>query len=413
MLAQRTALLKGSGTAAARAAAKEAADAGVQVVDLTAGEIWIDLAPTIRDGAIAAIDKGINRYTDTIGLMDLREALARKLTAETGQAWGASEIAVTAGAKQALFNAAMVLLDPGDEVIIPAPYWTTFPAQVQIAGGVPVHVDTRANGFVPRIEDIVAAITPRTRAIVINTPNNPTGTVYDRTLLRALGELAIERDLWIIFDECYRDFIHTDVGHHSIVSVIPEARSRTVIVNAFSKALALTGWRIGYLAGPDHLVRSVTALQSHTTSNPNVIAQYAALHHLQNTDGTFEAGLQNQLTAARNMGLGVLSGLSRIPVPTAMGGFYFYLDIKNLVAPEPWNLVIGDPDVDMLVRELIAKAGVATVSGTAFGDPFGMRLSYGIPPDRLQAGLGRLVGFLNAWSYGATPEAENKEKESS
>ncbi|PRD43697.1 aspartate aminotransferase [Phyllobacterium phragmitis] len=411
MLAQRTAMLKGSGTAAARAAAKEASDAGIQVVDLTAGEIWTGLAPTIRDGAIAAIDKGINRYTDTIGVMELREALARKLTAETGQNWGASEIAVTTGAKQALFNAAMVLLNPGDEVIIPAPYWTTFPAQVQIAGGVPVHVDTRANGFVPRIEDISAAVTARTRAIVVNTPNNPTGTVYDAALLRALGELAIERDLWIIFDECYRDFIHTDVGHHPIVSVIPEVRSRTVIVNAFSKALALTGWRIGYLAGPDYLVSAVKALQSHTTSNPNVIAQHAALHHLQNTDGSFEAGLQKQLSSAREIGIRVLSGLSRIPVPTAMGGFYFYLDVKNLVAPEPWNLVIGDRDVDLLVRELIAKAGVATVSGTAFGDPYGMRLSYGIPPDRLPEGLDRLVEFLNAWSYGAPPEAEIKERE--
>lgn len=411
MLAQRTVLLKGSGTAAARAAAKEASDAGIEVVDLTAGEIWTGLAPTIRDGAIAAIDRGINRYTDTIGLMELREVLARKLTAETGQAWGASEIAVTTGAKQALFNAAMVLLNPGDEVIIPVPYWTTFPAQVQIAGGVPVHVDTRASGFVPRIEDIAAAVTPRTRAIVVNTPNNPTGTVYDEGLLRALGELAIERDLWIIFDECYRDFIHTDVAHHPIVSVIPEVRSRTVIVNAFSKALALTGWRIGYLAGPDYLVSAVKALQSHTTSNPNVIAQHAALHHLQNTDGTFEARLQKQLTAAREVGLGVLSGLTRIPMPSAMGGFYFYLDVKNLVAPEPRNLVIGDRDVDRLVRELIAKAGVATVSGTAFGDPYGMRLSYGISPDRLQDGLGRLVGFLNAWSYGATPEAEFKERE--
>ncbi|WP_026622551.1 aspartate aminotransferase (plasmid) [Ensifer sp. WSM1721] len=410
MLAQRTTMLKGSGTAAARAAAKEAAAAGIQVVDLTAGEIWTDLAPTIRDGAIAAIDKGINRYTDTIGIQELREALARKVTEETGQACGAGEIAVTTGAKQALFNIAMVLLNPGDEVIIPTPYWTTFPAQVQIAGGVPVHVDTRANGFVPRIEDVAAAVTPRSRAIVVNTPNNPTGTVYHAALLRALGELAIEHDLWIIFDECYGDFIHTDIGHHSIVSTIPEVRSRTVIVNAFSKTLALTGWRIGYLAGPEPLVSAVKALQSHTTSNPNVIAQHAALHHLETTEGTFEAGLQRQLAAARNMGLQVLSGLSRIPTPAAMGGFYFYLDIRNLVAPDPCNLVIGDRDVDTLVRELIAKAGVAAVPGTAFGDPFGIRLSYGVPSDVLQDGLVRLVEFLNAWSYGASPRAENEER---
>ncbi|QND69766.1 aminotransferase class I/II-fold pyridoxal phosphate-dependent enzyme (plasmid) [Mesorhizobium loti] len=406
MLAHRTALFKGSGTAAARAAAKEAADAGIEIVDLTAGEIWSDLAPTIRDGAIDAISKGANRYTDTVGIVELREALAKKVAVETGLAWSANEIAVTTGAKQALFNAAMVLFNPGDEVIIPAPYWTTFPAQVRIAGGTPVHVDTRSNGYALRIEDIESALTAHSRAIVINTPNNPTGTVYNANILRGIGELAIEHDLWIIFDECYADFVHADVHHHPIVSVLPEVRSRTLIVNAFSKSLALTGWRIGYLAGPEYVISAVKALQSHTTSNPNVIAQHAALFHLQNTDGSYEHQLRSQLTSSRQVGLRALSDLSRIPAPTAMGGFYFYLDIKSLLAPEPWNLVIGDGDADKLVRELIAKAGVAAVSGTAFGDPFGLRLSYGVPPDKLEMGLSRLVKFLNAWDYGETRQRQ-------
>ncbi|MFA1622012.1 aminotransferase class I/II-fold pyridoxal phosphate-dependent enzyme [Rhizobium mongolense] len=402
MLAHRTSLFKSSRTAAARAAAKAASDDGKEIIDLTAGEIWADLAPTIREGALEAIRQGVNRYTDTVGIMELREALARKVSTETGQVWAANEIAVTTGAKQALFNAAMVLLNPGDEVIIPAPYWTTFPAQVRIAGGIPVHVDTRSNGYALRIEDIESALTAQTRAIVINTPNNPTGTVYEAEILRGIGQLAIQHDLWIIFDECYGDFIHTDVAHHPIVSVLPEVRSRTLIVNAFSKSLALTGWRIGYLAGPDHVISAVKALQSHTTSNPNVIAQHAALFHLQNTDGSYERQLRSQLSAARQVGFSVLSGLSRIPAPTAMGGFYFYLDLKNILAPEPWKLVVGDRDADTLVRELIAQAGVATVSGTAFGDPFALRLSYGVPPDKLEPGLGRLVKFLNAWEDGKT-----------
>ncbi|QPB24492.1 aminotransferase class I/II-fold pyridoxal phosphate-dependent enzyme [Rhizobium sp. 007] len=402
MLAHRTSLFKSSRTAAARAAAKAASDAGKEIIDLTAGEIWADLAPTIREGAIEAIRQGVNRYTDTVGIMELREALARKVSTETGQLWAANEIAVTTGAKQALFNAAMVLLNPGDEVIIPAPYWTTFPAQVRIAGGISVHVDTRSNGYALRIEDIETALTAQTRAIVINTPNNPTGTVYDAEILRGIGQLAIHHDLWIIFDECYGEFIHTDVAHHSIVSVLPEVRSRTLIVNAFSKSLALTGWRIGYLAGPDYVISAVNALQSHTTSNPNVIAQHAVLYHLQNSDGSYEQLLRSQLSTARQVGLGVLSGLSRIQAPTAMGGFYFYLDLKSILAPEPWTLVIGDRDADMLVWELIAQAGVATVSGTAFGDPFSLRLSYGVPPDKLESGLGRLVKFLNAWEDGKT-----------
>ncbi|MFK4259882.1 aminotransferase class I/II-fold pyridoxal phosphate-dependent enzyme [Agrobacterium tumefaciens] len=394
MLAQRTAMFKSSGTAAARAAAKAAADAGKEIVDLTAGEIWSDLAPTIRDGAIEAIQKGANRYTDTIGLIELREALARKVSLETGQVWQPDEIAVTSGAKQALFNTAMVLLNPGDEVIIPSPYWTTFPAQVMIAGATPVFVDTRSNGYIPLIEDIRAVVTERTRAIVINTPANPTGAVYDVQTLVAIAELANNRNLWIIFDECYGDFVHAHQTHHPIVSLVPEVRSRTVIINAFSKSLALTGWRIGYLAAPKDVVNAVKALQSHTTSNPNVIAQHAVLAHLRRDDGVYQANLRSQLARSRQIGLGVLSGLSHVPVPQAQGGFYFYLDLSELLKVTASG---GPVTADDVVNSLLSEAGVAAVSGTAFGDPSGLRLSYGIPPEMLETGLSRLVLRLNAW----------------
>ncbi|MCZ0736887.1 aminotransferase class I/II-fold pyridoxal phosphate-dependent enzyme [Phreatobacter sp. AB_2022a] len=390
MLAQRTSLFKSSGTAAARAAAKAAADAGREIVDLTAGEIWADLAPTVRDGALAAIHHGVNRYTDTLGLADLREVLARKVSRETNQLWQAAEIAVTGGAKQALFNAAMVLIDPGDEVIIPAPYWTTFPAQVLVAGGVPVHVDTRDNGHVPTIEAIERALTPRTRAIVINTPANPSGAVYGRDILGAIAGIAQARNLWVIFDECYGAFVHPPHAHHAIVSVAPEVRSRTVIVNAFSKTLALTGWRIGYMAAPKPVIEAVKALQSHTTSNPNVIAQHAVLNHLRYGDGAYEARLRQQLATARRQGLNILSGLTALPQPDAQGGFYFYLDLSALLQG-------GSETADDVVNALLAEAGVATVSGTAFGDPTGLRLSYGLPADMLDKGLTRLVETLSRW----------------
>ncbi|WP_031256566.1 pyridoxal phosphate-dependent aminotransferase [Mesorhizobium sp. L48C026A00] len=392
MLASRTNLFKSSGTAAARAAAKAAADAGMEIVDLTAGEIWSDLAPTIRDGAIEAIQQGLNRYTDTIGLMELREALARKISLETSQVWQADEIAVTIGAKQALFNTAMVLVNPGDEVIVPVPYWTTFPAQLLIAGGIPVFVDTRDSAYVPRPSDIERVITPRTRAIVVNTPNNPTGSVYDRETLQALAELAIAKDLWLIFDECYGAFAHDPHIHHPIVSLVPEVRPRTIIINSFSKTLALTGWRIGYLAAPKELVSAVKALQSHTTSNPNVIAQHAVLSHLERNDGTYEAQLRSQLTAARRRGLDILSSLASVPAPAAQGGFYFYLDLSNQVAGD--NPVHNAMIADRFAHRLLAEHGVAAVSGSAFGDPFGVRLSYGVPPDQLAVGLDRLVQML-------------------
>jgi aspartate aminotransferase len=395
MLAQRTGLFGASGTAAARAAAKAAAANGNAIIDLTAGEIWSDLAPTIREGAIEAIYKGVNRYTDTVGMAELREALARKVSVETGQIWTADEIAVTTGAKQALFNAAMVLLNPGDEVIVLAPYWTTFPAQVLIAGATPVFVDTRGTGFVPRLDDIKSAITAKTRAIIVNTPGNPTGVVYDRATLAGIASIAIEHDLWVIFDECYGAFTHSTHVHHPIVTVAPEARSRTLIVNAFSKTLALTGWRIGYLAGPKDFISAVKALQSHTTSNPNVIAQHAVLAHLERGDGSYENQLRAQLASARQQGLKILSSLERVPVPRAQGGFYFYLDLSDLLRPTILNGAIRN--ADDVVHTLLSRAGVAGVSGTAFGDPLGLRLSYGIPLDRLEAGLGRLVETLNAW----------------
>jgi aspartate aminotransferase len=395
MFAQRTNLFKSSGTAAARAAAKAAADAGMEIVDLTAGEIWSNLAPTIHLGALDAIGQGLNRYTDTVGTSELREALARKIAVETGQLWRADEIAVTNGAKQALFNLAMTLINPGDQVIIPAPYWTTFPAQVRIAGGTPVFVETRDNGYVPRIEDIERVITPLTRAIIINTPNNPTGAVYDAETLKSIAHLAIKHDFWVIFDECYGSFIHAERRHHSIVSLVPEARDRTVIVNAFSKSLALTGWRIGYLAGPQDLVQAVKALQSHTTSNPNIVAQHAVLHHLREGDGSYEARLKSQLSSARQVGLSLLRRLQHVPLPQADGGFYFYLDLSDLLRAgkgNPQTLTADD-----VVSALLSNAGVAGVSGTAFGDPMGLRLSYGIPPEMLETGLKRLVHVLNAW----------------
>ena len=386
MLAQRTDLFKSSGTAAARAAAKAAAESGKEIVDLTAGEIWSDLAPSIRQGAIAAINGNVNRYTDTVGLTELRHALARKISAETAQPWSADEIAVTSGAKQALFNAAMVLLNPGDEVLIPAPYWTTFPAQIVVAGGRPVFIETRHNNYVPRLTDLVAAVTPKTKAIVVNTPSNPTGAVYDRNALAGIAQLAIDKDLWIIFDECYGSFAHAQHTHHPIVSVAPRARDRTLIVNSFSKSLALTGWRIGYLAGPKAVISAVKALQSHTTSNPNVIAQHALLHHLETGNPAFELQLQRHVANARALGLSILSELTRVPQPAAQGGFYFYLDLGEL-----------QRNADDIVNGLLMDAGVATVSGTAFGDPTGIRISYGIDLELLEKGLRRLTTALNKW----------------
>ncbi|KRR29642.1 pyridoxal phosphate-dependent aminotransferase [Bradyrhizobium retamae] len=395
MLAQRTALFKSSGTVAAWTAAEAAAASGDQIIDLSAGEIFSDLAPSLREGAIAAINRNINRRTDTVGLMELRHALARRISAETAQPWSADEIAVTSGAKQALFNVAMTLLNPGDEVLIPAPYWTTFPVQIGVAGGTPVFIETRNNKYVPRLTDLVAAVTSKTKAIVVNTPSNPTGTIYDRVTLSGIAQLALDRDLWIIFDECYGAFAHAPHVHHPIVSVAPRARDRTLIVNSFSKSLALTGWRIGYLAGPKSVIRAVNALQSDTICCPNLIAQHALLHYLECGDAVFQLQLQRQVANARALGLPILSALTLVPQPAAQGGFHFYLDFSG------WQRRANARDrefnADDVVSVLLFDAGVAAASGTAFGDPAGVRLSYGVDLVLLDKALRRLTATLNAW----------------
>ncbi len=222
MLAQRIDLLSGSGTATAREAVKQATAAGHQIIDLAAGEVIIEPPSSVCEGAISAINAGTNRYTDSIGLTPLRTAIAEKLSAETGVGWNTDNIVITAGAKQGLLDAALAVLNPGDEVIIIRPCWPTFPSQVLLAGAKPVFVDVRPPGYIPDIAAIRAAVTAHTKAIIINSPNNPTGAVYDRTILQAIGDLAISYQLWIISDECYSSFVFTGARHESIVMAHPE-----------------------------------------------------------------------------------------------------------------------------------------------------------------------------------------------
>ncbi|TWB87240.1 aspartate aminotransferase [Bradyrhizobium macuxiense] len=394
MLAKRMSLLADSGTAAAREAATAAVATGRQIIDLASGEVIIEPPSSVREGAIAAINAGTSRYTDSIGLMPLRKAVAEKLSAQTGLSWNADEIAITAGAKQGLLDAALAVLDPGDEAIIIRPCWPTFPYQVLLAGAKPAFVDAHSPTYVPDMDAIRAAVTPRTKVIIINSPNNPTGAVYDRTTLQAIGDLAINYKLWIVSDECYSSFVFTGTRHESIVMTHPGVRSRTILVNAFSKELVITGWRLGYLAAPSEIVSAAKKLQSHTTSNANVIAQHAILHHLQVGDGSFEREMHQRLSVARNKGLLLLSGLHDVATPGAKGSFFLYLDLSRLVSAQPATGRLRS--TDDVARLLLDEAGVASVAGSTFGDVNGLRLSFGATPDLLELGLKRVVETLNS-----------------
>lgn len=395
MLAERMSFLAEPDAACARVDAKLAATVRPQIIDLAAGEVIIEPPLSVREGAIAAINVGTNRYTDAIGFTMLRRAIAEKLSAETGIGWNWEDIVITAGQKQALLDATLALIDPGDEVIIIRPCCPTFPSLVFLADATPVFVDARRPRYIPDIAAIRDAVTPCTKAIMINSPNNPTGAVYDRTTLQKLAELAIDAQLWIIFDECHSRFVFTGISRHtSIVRAHPGIRSRTILVNALSEGLSVTGCRLGYCAGPAEIVCAVRKLRSLATATPDAIAQHAILHHLQVSDGSFERKMHQRVADARNMGLHILSDLRDIAPPRADGSLFFYLDLSRLISALPTDGPLRS--TDDIARLLLEEAKVRSVAGGAFGDVTGLRLSFGAPPDLLETGLKRIVKTLNS-----------------
>ncbi|WP_247493177.1 aminotransferase class I/II-fold pyridoxal phosphate-dependent enzyme [Bradyrhizobium sp. 142] len=388
-------IFSGMGSAAAREITMTDATLGHKMIDLARGDVIIEPPVSICEGAISAVHARAHRDTDSIGFEPLRRAVAEKLSAGTDIDWSMEEIAIAPGAKQALLDAVSAVLDPGDEVIVIRPYWSKFPSQVLLAGGTPVFVDARRPRYIPAIGAIRAAVTPRTKAIILNSPNNPTGAVYDRTTLQNIGELALDRQLWIISDECYSSFVFTGVRRHqSIVMAHPGVRSRTILLNAFSNELAITGWRLAYLAAPAPIISAARTLQSRTTASPNMIAQHAVLHHLQVSDGSFESEMYQRLVDARNSGLHILSDLRDVAPPRADGSFFFYFDLGRLISSLPIEGPIGS--ADEIARLLLEEARVRCVAGGAFGDVNGLRVSFGAPPDLLEAGLKRIVDTLNS-----------------
>ncbi len=391
-LGTRADIVQASGTSRARMAGKKKAQEGTRIIDFTIGELALETSPLVKQCAIQAIARGENRYTDTLGLPQLRAAIAAEFTDHTGLKWNENEVALTAGAKAALYYLSLILLDRDDEAIIPSPYWQTFPQQVRIAGGTAVVVANLPDRQLD-IPAISAAITSKTKVIVVNTPGNPTGAVYSDQSLLAVAQLAIRNNLWIIFDQCYRKFVYAGIQHRSIVSIAPEVRDRTIIIDSFSKTLAVAGWRLGYVVAPTTVIDHIRAFQSHITSCPNVIAQYGVLGHIQSDDNSFVDGLLSYISSNRRTGLDLLSGLRRIAKPPAQGGFYFYLDVSPLLGLRYGDTTISS--VDDVATLLVDEAGAATVPGTAFGDPHGIRLSFAVRREDLVTGLAAVVETLN------------------
>ena len=394
MLAERARALTGSQTSGMRNRAHKLRAQGVQIINFAAGELGQDTSPMIKDAVRRAIDDGRTQYSDTLGMRELREALARKVSQKTGVAYSASEVGFTGGAKQALFNAAFVVFQPHDEVIIPAPFWVTFPEQVRLAGATPVILPTAEHGFQIDTGELASVITPRTRGIIINTPHNPTGVVYTAGVLKEIAALALQHELICIFDECYDELVYAPAVHYNIVKLVPEMKSRAILIGSFSKTYCMAGWRAGFVAAPQAILTAIANLQSHTTSNACNLAQYAALAALDPANDAFVAKVRAQLQGQRETALQLFERIPHVSCLRPDGAFYLFPDVSGLLNRSFGGQRVGN--VDHLAELLLEQAHIAVVPGSAFGAEHHIRISYAIPPEEIIAGLTRFERFVHS-----------------
>jgi aspartate aminotransferase len=395
MLADRLKTLAPSATLAVQAKAKELRARGVDVISFGAGEPDFDTPERIKEAAVAALRRGQTKYTEVGGIPELRAAVCAKLQRDNGLAYEPADVLVSCGAKHTLFNIVTALVNPGDEVLVPSPFWVSYPEQVRLLGGAPVAVETReATGFDLDPERLRAAVTPRTKLVVLNSPNNPTGAVFSPEALAAVARLAVEKNLWIVSDECYESL--TFEGRHvSIAALAPEVKARTFVVNTCSKAYAMTGWRIGYAAGPRELIRAMTDVQSQVTSNPSSVAQWAAVEALSGAQDEV-AKMAGEFDRRRRLIVGGLNALPGVSCVMPKGAFYAFANISGLLG-RTWmrdgrgTTLRGSLDVAAFLLE---QAQVAVVPGLDFGSDAHVRLSYATSEALIRDGLSRMGAAL-------------------
>ena len=392
MLAKRLSTLQPSATLAVQARAKELKGQGIDVISFGAGEPDFDTPARIKDAAIEAMRKGQTKYTEVGGIPELRTAVCAKFKRDNGLDYEPADVLVSCGAKHTLYNIFTALLDPGDEVIVPSPYWVSYPEQVRLLDGVPVPVATRQEtGFDLDPERVAAAVSPRTKLIVLNYPNNPTGAVFSRATLQAVAQLAVARGLWIISDECY-EALSFEGRHVSIAALDPAVKARTLVVNTCSKAYAMTGWRIGFAAGPRAVIRAMTDVQSQVTSNPSSIAQWAAVEALGGVQDEV-AKMAGEFDRRRHLIIEGLNALPGVRCVMPKGAFYAFADVSGLFGKRPPNgaPLAGSGDV---ASWLLDAARVAVVPGADFGSDAHIRMSYATSAALISEGLARMATAL-------------------
>jgi aspartate aminotransferase len=357
---------------------------GQKIINLTVGQPDFDTPAWISRAAQAAIAEGFTRYTSPAGMIELRRAAAEWLSRKGGASYGAEEVLVSSGSKHALYNALRAIINPGDEVIVPVPYWVSYPDLVRMADGVPIHpVTTLEQGYKLSAGALKAALSPRTRAIILNSPSNPAGAVYARREAESLARVVLDHDLTVISDEIYDQILYDGAEHISMAGVLPGMKERTIVVNGVSKSYAMTGWRIGFAAGPRPVIEAMGRYQGQATGNPCSISQRAALAAITGTGPELDQ-MRRAYSRRRALVQAALSEIPSIEWRPPSGAFYFFLRVAGALGRR-----IGEKrlqDVEELVGVLIDR-GVAVVPGSGFGSPDAMRLSFAVSDEDLKKGL--------------------------
>jgi aspartate aminotransferase len=387
-LAGRVQALTPSSTLAITAKAKELKEQGQDIIGLGAGEPDFNTPQHIIDAAVRSMNEGKTKYTPSAGLPALKAEIAAKLKRDQGLEYKLSEIMVGSGAKHALYTLFQAILDEDDEVIIPIPYWVSYPEQVKLAGGTPVYVEGKeANDFKISKEQLEASITAKTKALIINSPSNPTGMIYSEKELREIGEVCVEHDILIISDEIYEKLVYGESKHVSIAGLSPELKQQTIVINGVSKSHSMTGWRIGYAAGNEQIIKAMTNLASHSTSNPTTTAQYGAIAAYSGPQDEVEAmrsAFEERLTVIYDK----LVAIPGIRCIKPQGAFYLFPNVKQAAE------LTGYKNVDEFSKALLEEALVAVIPGSGFGADDYIRLSYATSLEQLEKAVDRIQKFV-------------------
>ncbi|MFY0781958.1 pyridoxal phosphate-dependent aminotransferase [Peribacillus simplex] len=389
-LANRVQSLTPSTTLAITAKAKELKDQGLDIIGLGAGEPDYNTPQHIIDAALQSMNEGQTKYTPSAGLPKLKEAIAAKLKRDQGLEYKPSEILVGSGAKHALYTLFQAILDEEDEVIVPIPYWVSYPEQIKLADGKPVYVvGTEENQYKITKEQLEQAITEKTKAVIINSPSNPTGMLYSREELAAIGEVCLAHDILIVSDEIYEKLVYGNAKHTSIAEISPELKKQTIIINGVSKSHSMTGWRIGYAVGEESIIKAMTNLASHSTSNPTTTAQYGAIAAYDGSQEPVEE-MRQAFEGRLNKIYDKLVEIPGISCIKPQGAFYLFPNVKSAVE------LTGYSNVEEFTTALLEEAQVAVIPGSGFGAPDNIRLSYATSLELLEAAVERIHSFVKS-----------------